>query len=169
MRQIVKELRQLLRDWFKINRKIYEVSSGYWTIISEDIVIIQIPWLGSKGKKTPYTDRIFNSILKQIEPNETIETITYELGWQNSLEWLFNHYPYWKDDNSNSICVNWTWHIIWIQYNGAKTTTIIKSLGCPITKEFIVVNKEIKLKGKYKIKDINNLLELIEEYFSINN
>lgn len=165
-KELVRKIKKVIAGGLTVDRRKYEVWETYWYKIIEDLVILQIPWLWSKGKKTRYTDRVFNSILKDLWSEESVEVLTFELGWEDSLRWLFNHYKYWKDDSSNSICINSSWQIIGVQYNGLKTTTIIKSLGCPITKDYIVVNWNIKLKWKYNISDSKELIDYIGLYFN---
>lgn len=112
------------------------------------------------NKQSP--DFIYKMILKEVWWYTQSMPKTLQLSWEQSLEALFFHYPYWYDNNSNCVLLNTDNKILGIQYNWLGKTTHIKT-DCIYNPWYIVINNKKKIEWIYGIKDYNNLLPLLKK------
>ncbi len=160
----------LTRGGLIANIKVY-ISKGYWIDKAYNIwdsYWFEIIWyklikltLWEQWVKS-YLD-VYNSIANTIVDTPKYIPATSELWYENSISWLYNHYKYWPDNNSNCILINWRKQIVAIQYNWLKKTTQIRSLDCYNLPNYILINNKHTIEGVYNLKDFKELEPMIKE------
>lgn len=111
-------------------------------------------------KKSPSI--LFNAIVNSTNSNILSSPKMLNLSCEQSLEMLFNHYPYWYDNKSNCVLFNTSNNILWIQYNNLSNTTFLRT-DSPFTPKLIIVNNKKQIKWVYKIKEYKNLFPILKK------
>jgi hypothetical protein len=81
----------------------------------------------------------------------------WHIGYETATEWLYNHYLYWVDNNSNCAVLWADYEIIAFQYNWKERTTYIRASGCN-PPWYIILNNKKQLKWKYSLSDIEDII-----------
>jgi hypothetical protein len=146
--ELIKEVKNLN---YNINLNTYNIWDDYWYNIIWWEIVITIP------KHIKEKKRDLQVILNAIHWYWKNIPTTYELSYVDSIEWLYSHYKYWIDYNSNCILLNTHFDIIAISYNWLKDFDIIMS-DILVNKDYIVFNLNTKIKWNYKYKDLEKLI-----------
>ena len=163
--KLIAKLKKLKKDWYFIDTSSYDIWEDYWyneikrwvikIIIKKDYIKHRIG-----------LDNIFNNICYHITQKEdTIQPLIDELWYNDSIKWL-SLYPYWYDDNSNCVLLNWHSRVLWVNYNWSSNTTYIISSWVINIPNYIVINDSKKLEWEYYRKDIANLFSNLNKYFN---
>lgn len=171
--ELISALRPLMNEWITIHSK-YEIWKKYWyKIIWNTITIILKDKVFDTeiNKEKQISDwalnRMLHNIIKTLNVEVTKQPSTRELWYDDSLEWLFKHYPY-GETNWSNVCLLWgDKRILWIQYNWCKDTSFIYSYDVFCVPNYIVLNNSKKLEWKYYYKDYSELEKLLREYYSL--
>lgn len=168
-------LKPLVDKWYTIHSK-YNVWDKYsYEIVWYTIVltlknkVFNTMLNKNKIMSSWKLDRIFNNITKELNAEVIKQPWTRELWYEDSLRWLFTHYPYWETNASNVVLLNWNRQILWIQYNWCKDTSFIYSYEANYVPNYIILNNIKKLEWKYFYKEWKTLEPLLYKYFKIEN
>jgi len=116
-----------------------------------------------------FSERALNWVFSTLAKKVNIEVIdapyTDQLSYEDSLEWLFLHYKYWVDYNSNVVLLNSSNRILGIQYNNCKKTRTIVSADALVVPGYVVLNNSKKLEGVYFYKDYKTLEPGLANFF----
>ena len=168
------KLKPLVNQQYSILSK-YNIWEDYWyeTMGNNSIkVTLKNTFFDSRTNKNKMiteevTDRTFNKLLRLLNAEKLYAPVNNELWYEQSLEWLYFHYPYGETDANNCMLINSENRILAIQYNWCKHTSVIQSNNVFIIPSYIVLNNKKKLEGEYKSSDYEAMEPMLEKLFNI--
>jgi len=161
----IKELRAkikpLIDSWLSV-----DVNYNKWDTYKYEVVwsIITLT-LKSEDEKWKISDDMlwkrFNNILKLVWAEVADIPYNSEIWYDDWLQWLYKHYPYWDWNFTNCCLIDSQSYILAVQYNWCKYTRCIK-IDSGLDKRYIVLNNKKKIEGRLKYKDFEKLMPILK-------
>lgn len=162
---LITKLRPFINNWYWIDNS-FDLWESYWfKELSDNVIKITIARnRGEEGKYLSWQqhNRVFKNIIKELRAELIELPRTDELGYDDSLEWLYRHYKFGANNWSNVVLINWQQQVIAVQYNGLKNTSFIRSLDCYNIPNYIIINETKSLEGTYYKEDFKNIEPLLK-------
>lgn len=129
--------------------------------IDNEANLIKIQFKKSKNENLSQLKarRLFWKIKRDLDAEVLHIPLRMDLWWEDSLRYLYHHYPHSSDNNSNCVLFTDKWRIVAIQNNWKPNIRNIYCLDIP-DRGFIVYNNSKKIEGTYTSQDLPNLLQL---------
>jgi len=174
IRELKAQLKPLIDNWFMVNDKFLfwkeysfeQMWEGRTLQITMKNIYFDARTKRYKTTNSKIVSRAFAKMVRELWAEILKPPFTAELWYEDSLLWLFKHYPYGEGDFTNCVLVNGKGRVIGIQYNGCKYTRFIYS-DIPNPPDFIIINNKKKLDGKYYSRDTEKLLMVAKKAITI--
>lgn len=167
--EMIKKLRDLVNEWYKLDLHSYTFwKENSFKVDNESKLITMIYKIYNDQA---VTDVHKNKILRQLNNAFKEATLSLpsidELWFEDSLQWLFCHYPYSNDDNSNCVLINGEKDVLGVSYTNSKQTKFIYSKEA-ISPWYTTIrinwsNKEWTTKDNWKKNEVEKLLSFIKK------
>ena len=116
--KLIDKIETLVNQWYVLHWE-YDTGDEYWyEKIGNMTLIITLKnkYYDTRSKQNKYLskdvlDRTFKNLIKTVNAETVTPPVTKELWYEDSLRWLYHHYPYGETDGSNVILINWRWQI----------------------------------------------------------
>ena len=168
--KLVDRLAPLVSQWCAIHYKYNKWNNYGYEMIWNNIIkvtlksrIVNNKWEVLQEFKQAVLNRVFRNLIKQLNAETINPPITDELWYDDSLRWLYYHYPYGETNNSNCVLVWSAWRIIAMQYNWLNRTSIIHSNWVHNIPDYIVINNKKKLQWSFNIKQLNEIEKILKQ------
>ena len=147
------KVKTLVGSWFVIHSN-YGVWADYKIDKIGNTLFIT---LKDNGNTQKMLDKVFSNVIKDSNAEVVITPVVNDLWYDDSLKWLYRHYPFWESNWSNCVLVGSNSRILAIQYNWCKKTSYIYSLWVDIIPNYIEINWVKTLTWQYNISDYNRI------------
>lgn len=114
--------------------------------------------------KKSILNKTFSNLTKNLEVEIIKPPVFKELGYINSIEMLYNYYPYGENNNTNCVFINHGWQILAVQYNWLANTSFIVTDVWNIP-DYIILNNSKKLSWEYYKEDYNKMENWLNNLF----
>lgn len=166
--KLITAVREYVSNWYVIHNE-YVLWETYWTReVGNKILQIIMPkghtvWGVFMPYKTDNIYKVFKWIVRKTNALISDRPSVYSLSYEDSLRWLYHHYPYGDTDNRNAILVNHNKEVIAVSYHWLKESSVIISNWCEATGWFIYNNRLEVNVGKTKLSTWNEIPANLEK------
>ena len=134
-----------------------------WYVIDSSFNI----WIGGRKKNESNIIKLtiekastFSVICKALNAEVVGKVVVRDIGWEDSLRFLYHHFPYWPSNSSNCFLMWSDNKIIAIQWNGQKETRTIFARNVA-KRPYIIINNKKQVEGNYSKEEGLTLIDNI--------